>query len=89
MNAMYSIVAHPQTPASVPKFQVLLDKILKNGVDDKLRKTLASGWADHAIELMEVRREDLLHSLYRWFLYGMMILLTYMPDLFCRLSQII
>jgi hypothetical protein len=37
MNAMYSIVAHPQTPASVPKFQVLLDKTLKNGVDDKLR----------------------------------------------------
>jgi len=34
---MYSIVAHPQIPASVPKFQVLPVKILKNGVDDKLR----------------------------------------------------
>jgi hypothetical protein len=38
MNAMHSIVAYPTTPASVPKSQVLLDKILKNGVDDKLRR---------------------------------------------------
>jgi hypothetical protein len=37
MNAMYPIVAHPQIPASVLKFQVLLDEILKNGADDKLR----------------------------------------------------
>jgi hypothetical protein len=37
MNAMYSIVAHPKTPASVPKFQVLLDKMLKIRADDKLR----------------------------------------------------
>jgi hypothetical protein len=29
MNAMYSIVAHPQTPASVPKFQGLCSKILE------------------------------------------------------------
>jgi hypothetical protein len=34
---MYPIVAHPQIPASVLKFQVLLDEILKNGADDKLR----------------------------------------------------
>ena len=34
---MYSIVAHLQTPASVPKYQILRLKILKNGVDDKLR----------------------------------------------------
>jgi hypothetical protein len=42
MNAMYSIVAHPQIPASVPKFQVLPVKILKNGVDDKLRRGITS-----------------------------------------------
>jgi hypothetical protein len=35
---MYSIVAHPNTLASIPKYQVLLAKILKNGVDDKLRR---------------------------------------------------
>jgi hypothetical protein len=38
---MYSIVAHPQTPASVPKFQVLLDKMLIIRADDKLRLGLS------------------------------------------------
>jgi len=43
---MFSIVAHPKTLPSVPKFQVLLDKILKKGEDDKLR------YYDHGQELI-------------------------------------
>jgi hypothetical protein len=37
MNAMCSIVAYRLTPVSVPEFQVLLDKMLKKRVNDKLR----------------------------------------------------
>jgi UDP-glucose 4-epimerase len=58
MNAMYSIVAHPQTPASVPKFQVLCSKILKNGVDDKLRiYNLGNGSGYSVMDVVQAARE--------------------------------
>jgi hypothetical protein len=44
MNAMCSIVAYRLTPVSVPEFQVLLDKMLKKRVNDKLRREIRDLW---------------------------------------------